>query len=62
MAGLAKAVTDTGRLEVDYLRVSGGGESPFLQAPQGGTDSATQTEERDLPNGVVRVVQHRLKG
>lgn len=58
VAELAKTITDTARVEVEYLKASGGGESAFLSA----TLREEETQERQLPNGVVRVVQHRLKG
>ncbi len=65
VSDLAKSIPDTGRLEVDYLRVTGGGESRFLAAPaatggDGGQD--VEREVRELPNGIVRVVQHALRG
>ena len=58
VAELAKTITDTARVEVEYLKASGGIESTFLTA----TPREEEVNERQLPNGVVRVVQHKLKG
>lgn len=48
---IAKTITDTARVEVDYLRASGGGESAFLGSAQPG-----------LPPGIKSVTRHRLAG
>lgn len=50
---LGKTLTDTARVEVDYLRATGGGESSFL-AP------ATDDGADALPPGITRSVVHRL--
>lgn len=50
---LGKTLTDTARVEVDYLRATGGGESSFL-AP------ATDDAADELPPGITRSVVHRL--
>jgi hypothetical protein len=49
---LAKTITDTARVEVEYLRATGGGESEFLDATVG-TDN--------LPPGITGRVVHKLK-
>jgi hypothetical protein len=48
---VAQVVINTAKVEVDYLRVNGAGESNFL-------GSATEK----LPAGVKSITQHRLKG
>jgi hypothetical protein len=53
VAELAKAITDTARLEVDYLRASGGGESSFIDTAVGANA---------LPPGITGITRHRLKG
>lgn len=50
---LAKTITDTARVEVEYLRASGGGESTFLDAAIGADN---------LPPGITGRTIHRLKG
>lgn len=53
---VAQTIINTAKVEVDYLRVTGQQHgSGFLPAPNA-------DETRDLPGGVVRVVQHRIKG
>lgn len=51
---LSKTLVDTGRLDVDYLRVTQGERSDFL-APA--ADKAP-----GLPPGITGVTVHRLKG
>ena len=53
---LSKTLVDTGRLDVDYLRVTQGERSDFL-APVAGA-AATP----GLPPGITGVTVHRLKG
>ncbi len=50
---LGKTLIDSAKVEVDYIRAAGGGESEFI-------DSATG--ERNLPPGITTSVIHRLKG
>lgn len=50
---VAKTIVDTAKVEVDYLRVTGGGESEFL-------DGAIGTD--NLPPGITAVHRHRLQG
>jgi hypothetical protein len=53
---VAQAIINTAKVEVEYLRVTGKQHgSGFLPGP-------TIEESRELPGGVVRVVQHRIKG
>jgi len=48
---LGKTLVDTARVEVDFLRETGGDKSPFI-AP---------ADKPAPPNGITTVVQHRLK-
>lgn len=50
---IGKTITDTARVEVDYLRATGGGESEFI-ASAAGADN--------LPPGIVGRTVHRLQG
>lgn len=50
---LGRTLVDTARVEVDYLRATGGGESAFLGAAIGAAN---------LPPGITSVVRHRIKG
>ncbi len=49
---IGKTLVDTARVEVDYLRATGGGESEFLR---------TAIEGDDLPKGITGRTVHRLK-
>lgn len=48
---VAKTIVDTAKVEVDFLRVAGGGESEFI-------DSAMATS--NLPPGITGITRHRL--
>lgn len=50
---LGKTLCDTAKVEVDYLRASGGGESMFLSTAIGASN---------LPAGVLGITRHRLAG
>jgi hypothetical protein len=50
---VAKTIVDTAKVEVDYLRVTGGGESQFI-------DSAVGND--NLPPGITGITTHRLVG
>ncbi len=50
---IGKTITDTAKVEVDYLRATGGGESAFIDAAIGANN---------LPSGITGVVRHRLAG
>lgn len=50
---LGKTLIDTAKVEVDYLRASGGGESTFIDSAAGASN---------LPPGITTSVVHRLKG
>lgn len=49
MSELGKVMIDSAKTEVEYIKINGGGELPFLE-----------TDER-LPEGVVSVTRHRIK-
>jgi hypothetical protein len=50
---IGKTVIDTAKVEVDYLRVTGGGESSFIDTAIG-ADNLPDS----LPNGVVGITRH----
>ncbi|MFM2058429.1 MAG: hypothetical protein RLY71_2814 [Pseudomonadota bacterium] len=50
---VAKTLVDTAKVEVDYIRASGGGESTFLDGATG---------NGNLPPGITTSVVHRIKG
>ena len=54
---VAKTIVDTAKVEVDYLRVTGGGESAFIESAIG-TDNLPE----GLPNGITAITRHRLQG
>jgi hypothetical protein len=49
---IAKTLIDSAKVEVDYLRVSGGGESAFIDSAIGA---------KNLPPGITGVTRHLLK-
>jgi len=49
---VSKTIIDTAKVEVDYLKINGGGESPFVEA----------VGNNNLPHGIVGITQHRLRG
>lgn len=48
---IGKTLVDSGRLQVDYLRVTDGSKADFLESQQ-----------QQLPPGITGVTVHRLKG
>ena len=50
---VAKTLVDTAKVEVDYIRAAGGGESTFIDTAVG---------HSNLPPGITTSVVHRLKG
>lgn len=49
---VSKTIIDTAKVEVDYLKINGGGEPPFVGA----------VGNNNLPPGIVGITQHRLRG
>lgn len=49
---IGQVIINSAKVEVDYLRVNNGGETPFLEAA--GNDN--------LPPGVTGITRHRLAG
>lgn len=54
---IGKTIIETAKVEVDYLRVSGGGESSFIDTAVG-----VGNLPDGLQNGIVGIVRHRLQG
>lgn len=50
---IGKTLIDSAKVEVDYLRTVGGGESTFIDSAAG---------QANLPQGITTSVVHRLKG
>lgn len=50
---VAKTIVETAKVEVDYLRVTGGGESSFIDTAIG---------QDNLPPGITGITRHRLAG
>lgn len=50
---VAKQVIDSAKVEVEYLRATGGGESSFIDTAIGASN---------LPPGITGIRQHRLAG
>jgi hypothetical protein len=50
---VAKTVIDSAKVEVEYLKVAGGGESTFIDSGVGANN---------LPPGITGRTVHRLKG
>lgn len=54
VSDLARAITETGRVEIDHIRATNGGESKFLAVTHDDDDIG------ELPNGITAIVKHRL--
>ena len=52
VSDIAQTIINTAKIEIEYLKVNGGGESEFIDAVAAG----------NLPPGVTGVHRHRLKG
>ena len=50
VAQVAGVIVETAKVEIDYLRVTGGNKSDFIEPDQ------------KLPPGVLGIRQHRIKG
>ncbi len=48
---LGRSITETAKVEVDYLRATGGGESSFISTAIGADN---------LPPGITGITRHRL--
>lgn len=49
---MSQVIINTAKVEVDYIKVNNGGETPFLESVGNG----------NLPQGVVGITRHRLVG
>lgn len=49
----AQTLINSAKVEVDFLKVTGGDGGKFLQPAE---------PTKDLPDGITRIVQHRLRG
>lgn len=57
---LGKTLVDTAKVEVDFLRVSDGDSSEFLQVGQERITTAAPSPA--WPAGIVGVTRHRIEG
>lgn len=53
---LSQVIVNSAKVEVEYLRAKDGRSAFIPEAPD------EEQQQHELPNGVVRVVQHRIKG
>lgn len=49
---IGKSIIDTAKVEVEYLKATGGGESTFISSAVG---------QDNLPNGITGVRRHLIK-
>jgi mannitol/fructose-specific phosphotransferase system IIA component len=50
---IGKTLVDSAKVEVEYLRATGGGESSFIDTAVG---------QSNLPSGITGITRHRLAG
>jgi len=54
---IGRTLIETAKVEVDYLKTTGGGESTFIDTAIGADNLPEQ-----LPSGIVGITRHRLQG
>lgn len=59
---ISKTLVDTAKVEVDYLRTCGGGESTFIESAVGAKNLPPSLPREPLSNGISGIVRHRLQG
>ncbi len=59
---VARHVVQTAKVEVDYLRTCGGGESTFIESAVGAKSLPPSLPREPLSNGISGIVRHRLQG
>lgn len=59
---LAQVIVNTAKVEVDYLRANGGGESAFVEAVGRDNLPAISHEAPPLANGIVGITRHVMRG
>lgn len=52
---LGKTLVDSAKVEVEYLKTAGSGESGFIEG-------GPKEQREALPNGITSITRHRLKG
>jgi len=57
ISDLSQVIVNTAKVEVDYLRATGGGESTFIDTAVG-----IDNLPAGLPNGIVGITRHVLQG
>lgn len=53
---IGKTLIDSAKVEVDYLRTAGGGESSFIDSAIGNDNIPD-----GLPNGITAITRHRIR-
>lgn len=56
ISDVAQTIINVAKVEVDYLKLNGGGDSEFI----GGVEN--DKPPKGLPNGIVGITRHRLEG
>lgn len=59
---LGKTICDTAKVEVDYLRATGGGESVFISTAIGADNLPPGLPGTKPANGIVAITRHSLRG
>jgi len=54
---IGRTLIETAKVEVDYLKTTGGGESTFIDTAIGADNLPA-----GLPNGIAAITRHRLQG
>lgn len=60
VAQVATVLVDSAKVEVDYLKVTRGESSPFIEPPS--TLELTPTSANPFPAGITGIRQHRIEG
>lgn len=59
---IGKTIVETAKVEVDYLRATGGGESTFISTAIGADNIPKGLPAATPGNGIVGITRHRLQG
>lgn len=63
---LSQVIVNTAKVEIDYLRVTDGGESTFISTAVGRSNLPQSlpngNASKPLPNGIVGITRHVLEG
>lgn len=59
---IGKTIVETAKVEVDYLRATGGGESTFISTAIGADNVPKGLPPATPGNGVIGITRHVLQG